>query len=118
MKYKTREQSQQETLKKRLDAMQTPRSTDPAAFDAACGAFKEVCAQIKEFAGFDDFKGGFEEAMAFLQCAAFAADKAQGTYLFSLWQGADKAVTYEAGKIGLGQPEWWYRCWGLEMPEA
>ena len=77
----------------------------------ACGQFRTVCGMIKEFAGLDKFTGGFDEAMDFIQSAPFMANIVQGTYLFSLWQGADKAATYAADKIGLGQPEWWYDCW-------
>ena len=110
--YRTREQAQQEKLKMRLDALQTPAKTDNTEFLAACEQFRQVCDQIKAFAGLAEFYGGFDEAMEFLQCAAFAADKVQGTYLFSLWQGADKAATYAAKQLGIGQPDWWYQCWG------
>jgi hypothetical protein len=84
---------------------------DMTAFVAACAQFRQVCTQIQSFAGLDAFQGGFDEAMAFLQSAAFAADKTEGNYLFTLWVGADKYATYEAGKIGLGQPAWWHDCW-------
>jgi len=78
---------------------------------AACEQFRTVCGMIKEFAGLDEFTGGFDEAMKFIKSEPFMANMVQGTYLFSLWQGADKAATYAADKIGLGQPEWWYDCW-------
>jgi len=103
---------QAEELKRRLDIMQTPKTTDHTAFETACEQFRQVCKQIEEFAEINGFQGGFEEAMAFLNSSAFVADKVTGTYLFSLWQGADKAATYEASKLGIGQPEWWHQCWG------
>ena len=77
----------------------------------ACAQFRTVCGLIKTFAGLDEFTGGFDEAMEFVQGEAFMANMVQGNYLFSLWQGADKAATYAASKIGIGQPEWWYDCW-------
>jgi hypothetical protein len=80
-------------------------------FEAACAQFRQVCGMIKEFAGLDEFTGGFDEAMEFIQSEAFTANLVQGTYLFSLWQGADKAATYAGSKCGFGQPEWWYHCW-------
>lgn len=118
VKYRTREQARQNRLRQRLDALQTPKKTDPADFNVACQQFKQVCQQIKEFAGFEEFYGGFDEAMAFLQSPAFAADKVQGTYLFGLWQGADKAATYAAAQLGIDQPDWWYRCWGKNKGEG
>ena len=84
---------------------------------AACAQFRTVCGMIQEFAGLDNFTGGFDEAMEFIQSETFMANLVQGTYLFSLWQGADKAATYAADKIGLGQPEWWYDCWAQVAPE-
>ena len=82
---------------------------------AACEQFRTVCGMIKEFAGLEKFTGGFDEAMEFIQSAPFMANMVQGTYLFSLWQGADKAATYAADKVGFGQPEWWYDCWQQEV---
>jgi hypothetical protein len=86
---------------------------DRTDLETAYAQFREVCSQIQTFAGLTSFKGGFDEAIAFLKSDAFAADKLTGTYLFSLWQGADKAATYEAAKIGIGQPAWWKECWGI-----
>ena len=111
MEYKTREQVRQEALAAQMRALKTPKNTDTTDFEAAMKQFRDVCKMIEDFSGIADFHGGFDEAMQFLASAAFAADKTQGTYLFSLWQGADKAATYEAAKCGVGQPEWWYQCW-------
>lgn len=115
--YRKYKDVQVEELKHRLDIMQTPKSSDRTAFEAACEQFRQVCKQIEEFAGIEGFRGGFEEAIAFLNSSAFATDRVTGTYLFSLWQGADKAATYEASKLGIGQPDWWHQCWG-NTPEV
>ena len=101
----------------------TPEPPDPEyqrryqEYLAACEQFRTVCGIIKEFAGLDKFTGGFDEAMEFIKSEAFVSNMIQGTYLFSLWQGADKAATYAADKVGLGQPEWWYDCWKQVVPD-
>ena len=61
--YRTREQAKQEKLNRRINALLTPTKTDDTEFLAACEQFRQVCAQIKEFAGLTEFYGGFEEAM-------------------------------------------------------
>lgn len=114
MKIKKKEQVRREDMELLLNDMKTPRSTDTTDFEAACDVFRSVCSQIKTFAGLETFRGGFEEALAFLNSEAFVNDKLTGTYLFSLWQGADKSVTYEASKVGIGQPDWWKKCWNIQ----
>lgn len=90
------------------------QNADLTDFNNACEQFKNVCEQIKEFAQFQEFKGGFEEAMEFLNSQAFKQNQIQGILLFSLWQGADKLCTYQAKKIGIAQPNWWKKCWNIE----
>ncbi len=113
MDYKPKDQVRLEDQRRLMQDRNTPKSTDMTNFEAACDTFRSICEQIKTFAGLETFRGGFEEALAFLNSEAFINDKLTGTYLFSLWQGADKSVTYEASKVGIGQPDWWKKCWEI-----
>ena len=89
--------------------------TDYTAFNAACDQFRLVCTQIRQFTGIDDFRGGFNEFASLLNSAAFQANPVQGNTLALLWSGANEYCIYEGGKVGLGQPQWWYKCWESEL---
>ena len=80
-----------------------------AEFDTACEKFREICREIGTLIGNADFKGGFDE-MAEFETSEAAASEA-GIALSVKWIAADKLCTYLAGKLGIGQPEWWYQCW-------
>lgn len=95
------------------DTPPTPEPPDMTAFNAACQQFKQVCAQIALATGIEGFKGGFDEMVEFQQAQIF--NTLQGMQLATAWNAADKLCTYEAAKIGIGQPEWWYRCWEEEL---
>ena len=86
-----------------------PEPPDMTAFDAACEQFRAVCGQIAEAANLPGFKGGFDEMVKFQQSEIFAT--LEGMQLATAWNAADKLCTYEASKIGIGQPAWWYHCW-------
>ena len=80
-----------------------------AAFRSACEKFREICAQIQAYFELEAFTGGFDE-MPLIQ----TSDKfltIQGQVLAQSWSAANLLCTYEAAKIGLGQPDWWYQCW-------
>jgi hypothetical protein len=88
---------------------------DRTAFDSACETFKNICIEIGELAENPNFKGGLDEMLEF-QLTEIAATAA-GISLSLKWTAADKLCTYEALKIGIGQPAWWYDCWGIIQPE-
>ena len=88
---------------------------DYTAFNTACGQFRAVCMQIRQFTGIADFRGGFNEFTSLLNSAAFQANPVQGNTLALLWSGANEYCIYEGGKVGLGQPQWWYKCWESEL---
>lgn len=88
-----------------------PPGPDTSAFDAACAEFRAVCGEICALIGAVDFHGGFEEMDSFQ--ASGAATTAAGMALAIRWIAADKRATYEGAKLGLGQPAWWYHCWGI-----
>lgn len=82
---------------------------------AACAQFRAVCAQIQQAAGFEEFKGGFDEMVEFQQSPIYST--LPGVQLAIAWSAANDLCTYTAKKIGLGQPEWWYDCWEQVQPE-
>lgn len=88
-----------------------PPGPDTAAFDAACAEFRAVCDAIRILLNVAEFRGGFDEMPAFRESGA--ASTAAGMALAIRWMAADKACTYEGSKLGLGQPAWWYHCWGI-----
>lgn len=84
-----------------------------AEFEAACENFRAACKQIGDALGVEDFKGGFEEIIAFQE--SDVAKTAAGLMLAMKWAAADKLCTYIADrKLKIGQPAWWKRCWGIE----
>lgn len=82
---------------------------DTTVFDNACEQFRELCGIIGNLIDDPDFKGGFDEIAIFEQSEA--AQSIEGIQLSLKWMALDKLCTYEGSKIGLGQPDWWYRCW-------
>ena len=84
-------------------------------FLAACGQFRAVCAQIQQAAGFETFKGGFDEMVEYQQSEVY--NTFPGVQLAIAWNAANELCTYLGSKIGLGQPEWWYDCWQQVEPE-
>ena len=84
-----------------------------AEFEAACENFRNVCHEISEATGIQDFKGGFDEMLEFQQ--SDIANTQVGLALAMKWSAADKLCTYIADrKLKIGQPAWWKRCWGIE----
>lgn len=89
----------------------TENTIDDADFKKACVLFRDVCRQIGEFIGEEDFKGGFEDYGKFISSTAAKSAKASASLLASMWNGANEFAKYEGSKLGYGQPEWWYKCW-------
>ena len=88
---------------------------DMTNFNNACQIFKSVCHQIGTFIGNPDFKGGFDEYTEFITAEATQENPAQASLLASMWSGANEYAKYEGEKIGLGQTDWWYKCWEEEQ---
>lgn len=84
---------------------------EPSPFEAACAQFRTLCAQIGEFIGDPDFKGGFDEYTEFATSEAYKANPVQGNALAIQWSALNELCKYEGAKEGYSQPEWWYRCW-------
>jgi len=83
----------------------------PTPFEAACAQFRTLCAQIGEFIGDADFKGGFDEYTEFAMSEAYQQSPVQGNALAIQWSALNELCKYEGAKAGYGQPEWWYKCW-------
>lgn len=82
-------------------------------FNAACAQFRTVCASIASATGNPDFRGGFDEMTAFSQTPVYQTF--EGLQLAMAWSAANELCVYEAKKIGIGQPQWWYVCWEMEV---
>lgn len=85
----------------------------PSPFEAACAQFRTLCSQIGAFIGDADFKGGFDEYTEFATSEAYKSNPVQGNALAIQWSALNELCKYEGAKIGLGQPDWWYKCWEL-----
>ena len=85
----------------------------PTPFEVACGQFRTLCAAVGEFIGDSEFKGGFDEYAVFASSEAYANNPVRGNALAIQWSALNELCKYEGMKLGLGQPEWWYRCWAL-----
>ncbi|MBQ9501869.1 MAG: hypothetical protein IJU70_06910 [Lentisphaeria bacterium] len=83
---------------------------DTSAFDAACQQFRAVCGRIAAAANLPDFRGGFDEMADFAASPVYQT--VQGLALALEWSAANELCKYEGAKLGLGQPQWWYQCWG------
>jgi len=123
MKIISPEDVQAKLLLERLRNSITPIDTDRTRFEASCVNFRMVCAQISSVIG-KEFKGGFDE-MALISEYMDGLDlttnvgKQKAIEMNSLigaWTGANFYCTYEASRIGLKQPEWWYDCWQQVEP--
>lgn len=77
--------------------------------NTAYADFRSICADIGRLIGNPDFTGGFDEMKSFSESPA--SQTAEGIALSIKWIAADKLCTYLAGKLGIGQPDWWYQCW-------
>lgn len=84
-----------------------------AEFQDACQQFRTVCLQIGTAIGNPNFRGGFDEMVVYGQSAF--SNTLMGLKLALAWNGANELCKYTGGKIGLGQPQWWYTCWEVEQ---
>lgn len=82
-------------------------------FEQACEMFRTLCAQIGTFIGNPDFHGGFGEMAAFAQSEAYQNNPVLGNTLSIQWSALNEECKYFGSRIGLQQPNWWYRCWEL-----
>ena len=87
--------------------------TPEQEFEAACAQFRTICAAIGQFIGAENFHGGFGEMASFASSEAYQANPVMGNGLAIQWSAANEQGKYFGSKIGLGQPQWWYRCWQL-----
>lgn len=92
-------------------ALNAPDTTD---FDNACALFRQTCLAIGEIIGNANFKGGYDEVLQ-LSAEQFALVRNAG--LTDKFNTLDSLCNYEAQKLGIGRPDWWYICWGVNRAE-
>ena len=82
---------------------------DTTNFDNACSYFRQICQQIGTLINEPNFKGGYDDMITFYSNNQYKTD--EGMQLAIAWSGCNDLCRYEANKIGLNSPEWWYKCW-------
>lgn len=87
---------------------------DTTAFNTACGYFRQICGEIGDLMGVSDFRGGYDDMPVFYAHESYKTDK--GMQLAIAWSGCNDFCNHEASKLGIGSPDWWYRCWGEQRP--
>lgn len=87
--------------------------THEEEFEEACAMFRTLCAQIGQFIGNPDFHGGFGEMASFASSEAYQQNPVMGNTLSIQWSALNEECKYFGSRIGLNQPDWWYRCWEL-----
>ena len=90
-----------------IDAPSIKKTSE--AFEAACDDFRNICFQIREYFEFESFRGGFDEMSLVYNSQKFMT--LQGQALAQAWNASNQLCVYEAKKICLDQPDWWYQCW-------
>ena len=88
------------------------KEVDKSSFDSACGHFRQICHEIGELIGNNDFKGGYDDMLVFYASDAYKTDK--GLQLATAWAGVNELCKYEAYKLGMGSPAWWHKCWSTD----
>ena len=86
-----------------------PIQIDTTDFDRACSYFRQICGEIGTLMDDPNFKGGYDDMPIFYAHDSFKTEK--GMNLAVAWAGCDLFCNHEAKKLGLGSPEWWYKCW-------
>ena len=90
-----------------------PEEPSTEEFDRACEYFRQICGEIGDLMGVENFRGGYDDMPVFYAHDAYKTDK--GMQLAIAWSGCNDFCNHEAAKLGLGSPEWWYKCWNIEQ---
>lgn len=85
------------------------KQIDTTAFNTACSYFRQICKEIGNLIGDNQFKGGYDDMISFYNHEAYKTDK--GVQLAIAWSGCNQLCKYEGELIGLSSSEWWYKCW-------
>lgn len=98
--------------KQEFDAKKIAESSkiiDISGFETACAYFRQICSEIGSLISDSEFRGGYDDMPVFYAHDEYKTDK--GVQLAIAWAGANDLCKYEASKLGIGSPDWWYRCW-------
>lgn len=104
--------------KEQFEAQQNAMKTviNDTGFMTACKYFRQICGEIGELIGDSEFKGGYDDMPIFYAHASYKTDK--GVQLAIAWAGVNDLCKYEASKLGIGSPDWWYRCWEVSVGQS
>ena len=91
--------------------------TPEEEFAEAAARFRALCDEIGQFIGDASFTGGFDEVVTFNSSTATQEDPMTAYALALRWMELNEECKYKGSKIGLGQPEWFYRAWELAAEE-
>jgi len=86
-------------------------------FAEAAAKFRALCDEIGAFISNPSFTGGFEEVAVFHNSRAAQNDPITAHALALQWMELNEECKYKGARIGLGQPEWFYRAWELATEE-
>lgn len=86
-------------------------------FREACRGFRELCYRVRPIVGDDNWRGSIDEIRDALTDPKVISHP-DFQFLSTMLTWYDKECTYLGGKIGLGQPAWWFKCWEYEQEEA
>ena len=85
---------------------------DLTDFNNACQIFRDVCGQIGQLIGVEDFHGGYDELLANFDKSELNTE--QGKILKEKLNLANSLCIHEGKKVGLPAPDWFFKCWGIE----
>lgn len=80
-------------------------------FQICCEKFRSIVFDIADFIHDPTFRGGLNEIHKLNDSPYSKADPTTANTLYNRWTGANLACLYEGGRIGLGQPAWFKKCW-------
>lgn len=90
---------------------QDEKPTPEQEAHAAWKQFRKSVYALQEFLHDPTFMGGFDEDYKVRESSYTKADKLTAVELVEEWHGANDKAVYRSGLIGLGQPEWYFKCW-------
>lgn len=123
MNYIPKEKAKQQDIERKLASANAiiasngltnfDETQDLTDFNSACALFRATCNDLGTLLGIDDFHGGYDELLAIVGKAEMRTE--QGTILSDKLNLANSLCLHEAKKVGLPAPDWFFKCWDLEV---
>lgn len=98
-------------LSQSFDKVTTTERTD---YEACLVRFRAVCIRVRELTGIQDFRGGYDEWRVLAMDEQWV-DNHDLHLLSRQCDAINLETNYEAGKLGIMSPKWWYECWADEL---